>query len=446
MATEAEGLLEKYKVAGGSDLSKAAETHNRILSFKPDWDQYEATKSVANIMKLIEADQPAIKNKALIQGNIAVLQTSMNALSMQDEKPIQYLLTLFYDLLREDSSSYSIFEEGIKNQIHVYKPLAALISRAGVDSYSADKAAWLLSAVMCHLPRTVTEEQVSSFLDALLDPKSAVTELGALEAITNLLKSDSFRHSTWAHKGVSDRILRIEPKTAPSPYLYKCIFSIWMLSFDKDITQALKDAQIVKKLKDTLTFSRVEKVIRVSLTVLRNFLTVKALCEDIVEDNILEAVQQLESEKWRDPELYEEIRDVSMQISTEVNEMSNFDRYERELQTGQLHWGFIHSSKFWVDNVLKFESNDFRALKMLASLLRSPGTDATTLAVACHDLGEFVTLHPLGKKKVAQLQVKEKVMELMSSTDPSFREVRREALLCCQKIMLNKWQDMEQSK
>jgi hypothetical protein len=34
-------------------------------------------------------------------------------------------------------------------------------------------------------------------------------------------------------------------------------------------------------------------------------------------------------------------------------------------------------------------------------------------------------------------------MELMGSTDTYYREVRREALLCCQKIMLNKWQDME---
>ena len=61
---------------------------------------------------------------------------------------------------------------------------------------------------------------------------------------------------------------------------------------------------------------------------------------------------------------------------------------------------------------------------MLASLLQSPSTDDTTLAVACHDLGEFVTLHPLGKKKVgvrstrdllaevAQLQVKEKARHL----------------------------------
>jgi len=65
------------------------------------------------------------------------------------------------------------------------------------------------------------------------------------------------------------------------------------------------------------------------------------------------------------------------------------------------------------------------------------------LAVACHDLGEFVAMHPLGKKKVAQLNIKEQVMELMGSTDPSYREVRREALLCCQKLMLNKWQEMD---
>merc|ERR1712190_421861 len=114
-----------------------------------------------------------------------------------------------------------------------------------------------------------------------------------------------------------------------------------------------------------------------------------------------------------------------------VQEMSNFDRYERELQTGCLAWGFIHSAKFWAENVLKFEQNDFRALKMLASLLLNFNTEPTTLAVVCHDLGEFVAMHPLGKKKINQLNVKERIMQLMGSTEPSYREVRREALLCC---------------
>eukprot|EP00933_Yihiella_yeosuensis_P047174 TRINITY_DN4288_c1_g2_i1.p1 TRINITY_DN4288_c1_g2~~TRINITY_DN4288_c1_g2_i1.p1 ORF type:complete len:457 (+),score=87.90 TRINITY_DN4288_c1_g2_i1:110-1480(+) len=447
-------LLEKYSQApqAGQDLSKAAEIHTEIVSFKPDWDSYEATKSQAGVLKLIEADQAAVKNKALIQGNIGVLQSYMNALSLQDNKPVQWILTLFFDLLREDTSAYSIFEEGLKNQISIFKPLMDLLARCellrpgasgrqNVDSYSADKAAWLLSAVISHVPRGFSEDDVKSFLSTILDSQIC-TELGVLEAVTNLLKCDEYRALTWAHPGVSNRIWQVSSE-APAPYLYKCVFAIWMLSFDSEISKALHKEGVVKKLKEILSQNRVEKVVRLSLTVIRNFLGDKALCEDIVELNLLDVIQQLEAEKWRDTELYDDIRDMSMQISTEVNEMSNFDRYEKELQSGSLQWGFIHESKFWAENVLKFESNDFRALKVLTSLLNSPDTDPTTLAVACHDIGEFVTMHPLGKKKVNQLQVKQKVMELMGSTDPAYREVRREALLCCQKIMLNKWQDME---
>merc|ERR1712113_917275 len=216
-----------------------------------------------------------------------------------------------------------------------------------------------------------------------------------------------------------------------------------MISFDPEITLELKRNQVIQKIKDIITTTRVEKVIRLCLTLLKNLLTCKGLGEEIVEEGMLEAVQQLEYEKWRDAELYDDIRDMLALISTEVNELSNFDRYQRELQSGNLSWGFIHSSKFWAENVLKFEQNDFRALKVLANLLADPKASPTTLAVACHDVGEFVSMHPLGKKMVAKLGVKERVMDLMSSQDVSHREARREALLCCQKIMLNKWQDLD---
>ncbi|CAE7244418.1 vha-15 [Symbiodinium necroappetens] len=438
---EAASLIEKYRVDGGVDLSKAAEIHNNILSFKPEWESYEATKSSAHILKLIEADAPAIKNKSMIQGHIQVLQACMALMGSREDKPIQWLLTLFYDMLREDSSGYAIFEDATKQRIEIYKPLLSLLQRPGLENYTSDKVAWLLSAVMSHVPHIATEASVKEFLGEILDSsKTTCSELGQLEAITNLLKGDVYRKLVWSSAGIPDRIFRIQPKSSPSPHLYKCIFAIWALSFDPQITSEMKEMYVIKKLKETLMYSRVEKVVRLCLTVLKNFLSHKSMCEDIVEEGILEAVQQLEFEKWRDAELYDDIKEMAIQIGSEVSEMSNYERYERELQTGKLQWGFIHSSKFWAENVMKFESNDFRALKMLASLLQSPSTDATTLAVACHDLGEFVTLHPLGKKKVAQLQVKEKVMQLMAAQDPNFREVRREALLCCQKIMLNKWQ------
>merc|ERR1712194_400362 len=264
---------------------------------------------------------------------------------------------------------------------------------------------------------------------------------GIMEALVNLLKADAFRKMVWGTPGVSDRIMNVPAKTAAPSVLYKCIFALWMLSFEPAGSIVFDEQALIQKLREVLTYSRVEKVIRLGLTVLRNFISHRSFAEQVVEQGVLESVQALEYEKWRDAELYDDIRDMSTQIGTKVQEMSSFDRYERELKEGKLKWGFIHSSKFWAENVLKFEQNDFRALKMLATLLDS--SDATTLAVACHDLGDFVTMHPLGKKQISKLGVKEKVMTLMGSNSAEHRDVRREALLCCQKIMLNKWQDVE---
>merc|ERR1719240_2400164 len=227
---------------------------------------------------------------------------------------------------------------------------------------------------------------------------SKCTEIGVLDAICNLLKLDVYRAPVFGK--VSDRIFRVK-KGDPAPKVYKSVFCCWLVSFDDALVTTLTLHNVIEHVKGILTTSRAEKVVRVCLSFLKNALAFKALSEDIVEKEILDLVQALEYEKWRDAELYDEIREVSKKISTEVSLLSNFDRYERELQTGQLVWGFIHSDKFWSENVMKFEANQFSAVKKLAALLAS--TNPTTLAVACHDLGEFVQLHPLGKMKAQNL-------------------------------------------
>jgi len=195
----------------------------------------------------------------------------------------------------------------------------------------------------------------------------------------------------------------------------------------------------------------VEKVIRICLTVLKNLLANKNLSEEIVESNMLDAVRALEHEKWREEEFYDEILDMVQLIGKQVQEVSNFEKYEKEVESGKLTWGYIHMPKFFGENIMKFEQNDFRVLKMLKLLLPEKlpvpeGTDPTTLAVACHDIGEFVALHPRGKFVINKLEMKERIMELMACSDEKMLEVRREALLCCQKIMLNKWQEVDKAK
>jgi V-type H+-transporting ATPase subunit H len=372
--------------------------------------------------------------------------SAMSALKCKEEKPVQWMLTLFYDAMREDGSTYVAFEDAFKKNVSIKAPLMDVFNRTELDPYTADKAAWLFSSLVVNVPRFFEVADVEKFLDTILS-NGSISDLGKLEAITNVLKGDAFRALVYSKPGIHELVFNVCPKTASSPFLYKCVFAMWMFTYDESVMTQIARLVVIK-VKDILMHSRVEKVVRLCLTVLRNFLKRKDGLEDSLKqlETVHEAVQQLEYEKWRDTDLYDEIREVAEQISTDIHEQSNFDMYQRELKSGSLKWGFVHSSKFWAENFMKFEENGFEVLKTLRDMLIDSSTDATTLAIACHDFGEFVALHPMGKRKAAQLGVKARVMELMGSSDAAHREVRREALMCCQKIMLNKWQDMEKAK
>lgn len=125
-------------------------------------------------------------------------------------------------------------------------------------------------------------------------------------------------------------------------------------------------------------------------------------------------------------------------LQDQLKVLTNFERFEREVTSGRLKWGFIHSEKFWLENVLKCEANNFRIIDHLMVIART-SRDPETLAVACHDLGEFARLHPVGKQIATNRGAKDKMLELMSSTQ---REVAREALLCVQKLMIMKSADL----
>jgi len=369
--------------------------------------------------------------KAALTSDSSLLKALIDSLG-SDVSAVSWSLAVVCDLLRSDSSCFGLFESA--QQLGVYRQTMSLV-QSPKNAFVADKAAWLLSGVIGNVPSAFSQSEVTQFLSALKG--STCTDQGKIDAIVNVLKAGEFRKLVI---NVPDFIdMDFNTQTAPPGLIYKKMFAVWLLTFDGFLP--FDGAMIVQKLKEVLTFSRVEKVVRLSLTCLQSLVnSSNDVAAEAVEQGLLEVVQALEYEKWRDAELYDEIRNMSGVLSARTAEMSNFARYERELSAGKLKWGFIHSPKFWSENVLKFEQNDWRALKALNSCLDLQG-DSTTVAVACRDLGEFVTAHPLGKKQTGALGVKDKVMKLMSSS--SDKEVRREALLCCQKIMLNKWQDVE---
>ena len=100
---------------------------------------------------------------------------------------------------------------------------------------------------------------------------------------------------------------------------------------------------------------------------------------------------------------------------------SSFDEYATEVKSGRLEWSPVHrSDKFWVsarllcsnlhcvelcyysttsqrENVMKLNENDHEILRLLVTILQE-SQNPVAIAVAAHDLGEYVRYYPRGKR------------------------------------------------
>ena len=72
------------------------------------------------------------------------------------------------------------------------------------------------------------------------------------------------------------------------------------------------------------------------------------------------------------------------------------ERYEREVESGQLKWSAVHTTEFWKENYKRFEDDNFKLIRHLATVLAT-AVDVGTLTVACYDIGEFARFHPHGR-------------------------------------------------
>lgn len=73
-------------------------------------------------------------------------------------------------------------------------------------------------------------------------------------------------------------------------------------------------------------------------------------------------------------------------------------------------------------------SNSGLISSIIARLI-STSTNATVLAVAAHDIGQYVKFYPNGKRFIQEIGAKQQVMELMTHENS---DVRYQALLAVQ--------------
>jgi V-type H+-transporting ATPase subunit H len=255
--------------------------------------------------------------------------------------------------------------------------------------------------------------------------------------------------------------------------LYEISFCLWILTYELNSSMAIrsdfaKDSSAIAALIDLVSAAPREKVVRVALSSLRNLATIssnindetstatnkitnttaskssatavidaKFFVSEMIACGLMKAIDHLRDRPFTDPDLVDDVNVLHKLLHDSYKDMSRFEVYQNEVESGHLQWGSTHTEAFFKENARMMEGTDgdFHIVKVLIALLSSKDEDVC--AIACFDLGEFVRHYPNGRAIAKRLGAKELVMPLIEHDNP---ELQRYALQCVSKIMVQNWE------
>ncbi|SBT46919.1 V-type proton ATPase subunit H, putative [Plasmodium ovale wallikeri] len=398
--------------------------HDSILNKMPCYDKYAeinilSSEEVGLLKKFHEFNKKEKfsyfkENDTIVSVLFNCLQTDFNI------HLLQYVLTIFYEIIRNDGSSYS-YILSILNDKNMYSYLMKLCTHS--DTYIADKSAFLLSGSFCYNNNYFTETEIKDFI--LKIDFFNVTEEGKMDIYINILKIDDYRKDIYE----LDQFLAVINKNLDltnnnSNKQYKSVFCVWLLTFKDYFIKKLYKNNIISVVINLFKKCRVEKILRVSLNIIKNIIHMDDCFEIIVDNNIIQTLTVLQYDKWRDNDIYDTIVQLLHKLDQPI--LRDIDEFKAIQQLADIIKKYAHNI------AQKIDSNEPKE-----------EIDGVTVAVACFDIGEFARLYPNGKKICQKFKVKENIMILIATKN---RDIVREALLCAQKIMLNNWQSISNTK
>ncbi|XP_075980821.1 V-type proton ATPase subunit VhaSFD isoform X1 [Anticarsia gemmatalis] len=258
-----------------------------------------------------------------------------------------------------------------------------------------------------------------------------------------MLRIDEYRFAFLSVDGIST-LLSILASRVNFQVQYQLVFCLWVLTFNPLLAEKMNKFNAIPILADILSDSVKEKVTRIVLAVFRNLIekpedqqVAKEHCIAMVQCKVLKQLSILEQKRSDDEDIMNDVEFLNERLQASVQDLSSFDQYATEVKSGRLEWSPVHkSAKFWRENAARLNERGQELLRTLVHLLEK-SRDPVVLAVACYDVGEYVRHYPRGKHIIEQLGGKQRVMYLLSHDDPN---VRYEALLAVQKLMVHNWE------
>lgn len=428
---------------------------NEIKSNRVSWQSYLQSQMINqedfNFITTFERLSGEQKAKFIQDNREQCAKTFLSLIEhISKDQTIQYILMLIDDLLNEDHSRVEIFREYCRKiNVSVWNPFLMLFNRR--DGFIINMSCRIIAKITCwsseHMDGPDLTRYLSWLRDQISDPNNTYLQ-SVTRCLQMMLRIDKYRQAFDAIDGIAtlERMLDFSHTSLNFQLQYQLAFCCWVLSFNCELARKMKKYKIIQCLADVLRDSVKEKVKRIVLAVLRNLIE-KVDDREIARENAIIMVQckvmkQLEIIKQSmqangDPELIEDAEYLIEVLHESVQDLSSFDEYATELKCARLEWSPVHNSeKFWRENAHRLNENNYELLKILISLLES-SKDPLVMSVAAHDLGEYVRHYPRGKLVTESLGGKTLVMSRLSHEDLN---VRYEALLCVQKLMVQNWE------
>ncbi|XP_048451891.1 V-type proton ATPase subunit H isoform X2 [Rhincodon typus] len=426
--------------------AKAAE----VRANKVNWQSYLQGQMISGedceFIKKFEAARSEDKQRILDNEGHQCAKTFLNLMAhISKEQTVQYILTMIDDMLQENHQRVNIFfDYAKKTKNTAWSYFLPMLNRQ--DLFTVHMAARIIAKLAAWGRELMEGSDLNYYFNWIktqLSSQSSQYVQCVAGCLQLMLRINEYRFA-WVEADGVNCILAVINNKCGFQLQYQMIFSFWLLAFSPQLCEYLRRLNIVPALSDILQESVKEKVTRIILATFRNLLEKSAEREThqeyalaMIQCKVLKQLENLEQQKYDDEDIADDIKFLLEKLGESVQDLSSFDEYSSELKSGRLEWSPVHKSeKFWRENAARLNEKNYELLKILTRLLEV-SDDPQVLAVAAHDIGEYVRHYPRGKRVIEQLGGKQLVMNHMHHED---QQVRYNALLAVQKLMVHNWE------
>ncbi|XP_016416748.1 V-type proton ATPase subunit H [Sinocyclocheilus rhinocerous] len=414
--------------------AKAAE----VRANKVNWQSYLQGQMISaedcEFIKKFEIAGSEDKQAILTKEGHQCAKTFLNLMAhISKEQTVQYILTLIDDTLQENHQRVNIFfDYAKKTKNTAWSYFLPMLNRQ--DLFTVHMAARIIK-----LHGTGAEPGTGT-----ISPSESSQYVQCVAGCLQLMLRVNEYRFAWVEADGVNCITAVLSNKCGFQLQYQMIFCVWLLAFSPQLCEQLRRYNVVPALSDILQESVKEKVTRIILAAFRNLLEKSAERETrqeyalaMIQCKVLKQLENLDQQKYDDEDITDDIKFLLERLGESVQDLSSFDEYSSELKSGRLEWSPVHKSeKFWRENAVRLNEKNYELLKILTRLLEV-SDDPQVIAVAAHDVGEYVRHYPRGKRVIEQLGGKQLVMNHMHHED---QLVRYNALLAVQKLMVHNWE------